>query len=137
MGKVERSSTVRRLRTPAMATLDRPCRPSPLYIDAWSKCQGDGRRSGVDDVEECLYGWSRLRSFVPQRPDADIYRLGTQCQNQPVIGISPAFSESADAEDLLIRICRMARNTLHPALAVSFLPSSIDLGLYVTGTSTI
>jgi hypothetical protein len=31
----------------------------------------------------------------------------------------------------------MARKTLHPALAVSFFPSSMDLGLYVTGTSMI
>ena len=44
---------------------------------------------------------------------------------------------SERAEDLEKRTRKMARNTLQPALGVSFLPSSTDLGLYTTGISTI
>ena len=61
------------------------------------------------------------------------YRLGTKLGYWYLAGVA----KSARAEDLEKRICRMARKTLHPAPAVSFFPSSIDLGLYVTGTSTI
>lgn len=77
------------------------------------------------------------RTPSAESPDAD----STACELS--LGTKPGYwdlagvAKSARAEDLEKRICRMARKTLHPAPAVNFFPSSIDLGLYLTGTSTI